>query len=569
MADPETPLKIAFHGAAGTVTGSCMELTLGQRRILIDCGLFQGSRSLETLNHGAFGFDVDKIDAVLLTHAHIDHCGLLPKLAKEGYRGPLWCTAPTADLLEFMLADAGRIQDSDTARRNRRYDRAGETMFEPLYTEADGLRAWSLTQPAELGTWFEPAPGFKARLWNAGHILGSASVELEAGGVRLLFSGDLGPGNKAFQSDPDAPTGMDFVICESTYGDRPRPKLTIEDRRQLLETEVKAALARGGNLIIPAFALERTQELLLDLARLAEANRIPNIPIFVDSPLASQATTVFAAHAAELEDVAGSDVFRHPSIRYVEDVAESIRLNSVSGAIILAASGMCEGGRVRHHLEHNLHRRQSTILFVGFQARGSLGRVILDGAERVRLSGKDINVRAAIRRIESYSAHADRDELAAWIRERGPIRGGLFLDHGESEAIEALRSLVQSETPGLAVVAPAIGESFALAPGVPPKRIQTGRIDLAQLAGEDWQNDYADFAANLKHNLEHIRSERGRRKALDEMRRVLASYDAARTEQKRRRRAAKAETSHPAVPTRSSRQGNGPDAPPRTKGGFE
>ena len=569
MADPETPLKIAFHGAAGTVTGSCMELTLGQRRILIDCGLFQGSRSLETLNHAAFGFDVDKIDAVLLTHAHIDHCGLLPKLAKQGYRGPLWCTAPTADLLEFMLADAGRIQESDTARRNRRYDRAGETMFEPLYTEADGLRAWRLTQPAELGTWFEPAPGFKARLWNAGHILGSASVELEAGGVRLLFSGDLGPGNKAFQSDPDAPTGMDFVICESTYGDRPRPKLTIEDRRQLLETEVKAALARGGNLIIPAFALERTQELLLDLARLAEANRIPNIPIFVDSPLASQATTVFAAHAAELEDVAGSDVFRHPSIRYVEDVAESIRLNSVSGAIILAASGMCEGGRVRHHLEHNLHRRQSTILFVGFQARGSLGRVILDGAERVRLSGKDINVRAAIRRIESYSAHADRDELAAWIRERGPIRGGLFLDHGESEAIEALRSLVQSETPGLAVVAPAIGESFALAPGVPPKRIQTGRIDLALLAGEDWQNDYADFAANLKHNLEHIRSERGRRKALDEMRRVLASYEAARTEQKRRRRAAKAETSHPAVPTRSSRQGNVPDASPLTKGGFE
>jgi len=537
MADPETQLKIAFHGAAGTVTGSCMELTLGQRRILIDCGLFQGSRSLETLNHGAFGFDVGTIDAVLLTHAHIDHCGLLPKLAKEGYRGGVWCTAPTADLLEYMLADAGRIQESDTARRNRRYDRAGEKMFEPLYTEADGLRAWRLTRPTELGTWFEPAPGFKARLWNAGHILGSASVELEAGGVRLLFSGDLGPDNKAFQSDPDAPTGMDFIICESTYGDRPRPKLTIEDRRQLLETEVKAALARGGNLIIPTFALERTQELLLDLARLAEANRIPNVPIFVDSPLASRATKVFAAHAAELEDVAGSDIFRHPSIRYVEDVAESIRLNSVSGAIILAASGMCEGGRIRHHLEHNLHRRQSTILFVGFQARGSLGRVILDGAERVRVSGKDINVRAAVRRIESYSAHADRDELAAWIRERHPIRGGLFLDHGESEAIEALRFLVQSETPGLAVVAPAIGESFALTPGAPPKRIQTGRVDLAQLAGDDWQNDYADFAANLKHNLAHIRSEKGRRRALDEMRRVLAGYEAARSEQKRRRRA--------------------------------
>lgn len=537
MTNSETPLTIQFHGAAGTVTGSCMELTLGQHRILIDCGLFQGSRSLEALNHGAFAFEVGKIDAVLLTHAHIDHCGLLPKLAKEGYRGPVWCTAPTADLLEYMLADAGRIQESDTARRNRRYDRAGEDMFEPLYTEADGLRAWRLAEPVGLGTWFEPAPGFRARLWNAGHILGSASVELEVGGVHLLFSGDIGPDNKAFHDDPAAPEGIDFLICEATYGDRTRPKLSIEQRRALLETEVKAALARGGNLVIPTFALERTQELLLDLARLADANRIPNVPIFVDSPLASQATKVFAAHASELEDVEGADIFRHPSIRYVEDVAESIRLNSVSGAIILAASGMCEGGRIRHHLEHNLHRRQSTILFVGFQARGSLGRVILDGAERVRISGKDINVRAAVRRIDSYSAHADRDELAAWICERQPIRGGLFLGHGESEAIEALRTLVQSETPRLAVVAPAIGESFALAPGASPKRIRTGRVDIAQLAGEDWQNDYADFAANLKHNLAHIRSEEGRRKALDEMRRVLADYEAARFRQKRRRRA--------------------------------
>lgn len=280
MTNTETPLTIQFHGAAGTVTGSCMELTLGQHRILIDCGLFQGSRSLEALNHGAFAFEVGKIDAVLLTHAHIDHCGLLPKLAKEGYHGSVWCTAPTADLLEYMLADAGRIQESDTARRNRRYDRAGEAMFEPLYTEADGLRAWRLAEPVGLGTWFEPAPGFRARLWNAGHILGSASVELEAGGVHLLFSGDIGPDNKAFHDDPAAPEGIDFLICEATYGDRTRPKLSIEQRRALLETEVKAALARDGNLVIPTFALERTQELLLDLARLADANRIPNVPIF-------------------------------------------------------------------------------------------------------------------------------------------------------------------------------------------------------------------------------------------------------------------------------------------------
>ena len=538
MAEAAYPLTLKFHGAAGTVTGSCMEVTLGERKILVDCGLFQGSRSLETLNHGAFGFDVERIDAVLLTHAHIDHCGLLPKLAADGYRGPIWCTGATADLLEYMLADAGRIQESDTERRNRRYDRAGEDRFRPLYTEEDGLRAWRLARPVALGTWFEPAPGLKARLWNAGHILGSASVELEAGDVRMLFSGDLGPDNKAFQENPEAPTGLDYVVCESTYGDRSRPKITIEERRALLETEVKTALARGGNLVIPTFALERTQELLLDLARLADAGRIPNVPIFVDSPLASRATKVFAAHAADLEDVEGADIFRHPSIRYVEDVAESIRINSVSGAIILAASGMCEGGRIRHHLEHNLHRRESTILFVGFQALGSLGRVILDGAKRVRLSGKDINVRANIRRIETYSAHADRDELAAWIRGRLPIRGGLFLDHGESEAIAALQALVGKEAPGLAIVAPQIGEGFALAAGAAPKRIETGRVDLAVIAGEDWQNDYADFAANPKHNLAHIRTEAGRRKALEEMRRILADYEAARSEQKRQRRAA-------------------------------
>jgi metallo-beta-lactamase family protein len=538
MPDPTHPPTLKFHGAAGTVTGSCMEVTLDASKILVDCGLFQGSRSLEALNHGAFGFDVAKIDAVILTHAHIDHCGLLPKLSANGYRGPIWCTEATADLLEYMLADAGRIQESDTRRRNRRYDRAGEEIFLPLYTEEDALRAWRLARPVALGEWFEPAPGLKARLWNAGHILGSASAELEADGVRMLFSGDLGPENKAFQDDPDAPVDLDYVVCESTYGDRSRPKITIEERRTLLEAEVKTALARGGNLLIPTFALERTQELLLDLARLADAGRIPNVPIFVDSPLANRATKVFAAHASELEDTDGADIFHHPSIRYVEAVAESIRLNSVSGAIILAASGMCEGGRIRHHLEHNLHRRESTVLFVGFQARGSLGRVILDGAKRVRLSGKDINVRATIRRIETYSAHADRDELQAWIRGRLPIKGGLFLDHGEGEAITALKNLVQTVAPDLAIVTPRIGECFALTAGAAPKRIETGRVDLEALAGEDWQNDYADFAANLKHNLAHIRTEAARRKALDEMRRVLTGYETARAEQKRRRRAA-------------------------------
>lgn len=224
---------------------------------------------------------------------------------------------------------------------------------------------------------------------------------------------------------------MDFVICESTYGSRTRVRLSIDQRRDLLEEEINKAISRGGNLVIPAFALERTQELLLDIAYLADANRIPNVPVFVDSPLANRATSVFARHAGELEDLGGKDIFHHPSIHYVDDASASMRINSMSGVIIIAASGMCEAGRIRHHLAHNLHRRDSTILFVGFQAQGSLGRVILEGARQVKISGTDVNVRAHIRRLDSYSAHADQAELLDWIKERKPISGSLFLTHGE------------------------------------------------------------------------------------------------------------------------------------------
>lgn len=521
-------LTLTFHGSAGTVTGSCMELRLNDRSILVDCGLFQGSRSLETLNHGHFSFDPRKIDAVVLTHAHIDHCGLLPKLSAQGFDRPIWCTPATADLLEYMLADAGRIQESEADHRNRRRDRAGESPFLPLYTEEDALRAWRLSRPVPLSDWFDPAPGFRARLWNAGHILGAASVEIEAAGVHLLLSGDIGPDNKAFHPDPQAPSGVDHIVCESTYGDRTREKLTIEQRRSQLEHEIKDALVRGGNLIIPSFALERTQELLLDLARLADANRIPNVPIFVDSPLAGRTTKVFAAHSAEMEDIDGDDIFHHPSIHYVEDVAASIRLNTVSGAIIMAASGMCEAGRIRHHLRNNLFRRESTVLFVGFQAKGTLGRVLLDGAQRVRISGEDVNVRARIRRIDSYSAHADRDELHHWIAARRPITGSLFLDHGEREAVALLRDLVQVDDPAASIIVPQIGETYALAPGAPARRIQTGRVDIDQLVGPDWQNDYADFATHLKQHLGRIGSEKARREALAQMRRILDTYQEAR-----------------------------------------
>ncbi|MFM5954786.1 MAG: MBL fold metallo-hydrolase [Novosphingobium sp.] len=529
-----TELTLAFHGAARTVTGSCMEFALGNSRMLVDCGLFQGSRSLEGLNRSNFAFDPAKIDAVILTHAHIDHSGLLPRLVAQGFAGRIWCTPATADLLRPMLADAGRIQEADTERRNRRRDRAGEEPFEPLYTEADALAACDQTAPVDLCEWFEPAEGFRVRLWNAGHILGSASAEIEAGGARVVCSGDLGPENKAFHPDPDAPAGIDHLICESTYGNRAREPVTIAARRQLLAAEIRGALERGGNLVIPTFALERTQELLLDIAWLQREKAISEAAVFIDSPLAEAATRVFARHADELEDIGKASLFHNPAFRFVENVQESIRLNSVSGAIIMAASGMCEAGRIRHHLVHNLFRRDSTVLFVGYQAQGSLGRVILEGAGRVRISGQDVMVRAQIRRIDSYSAHADQGELLDWIAARAPVAGTLFLDHGEQQALETLRDLAAGRLGTTPVTLPKIGELYALPPGAPARRLRTGRTDLGDALGRDWQNSYADFVTGLKRELGGIEDRRKRAEAIARMREVLDSYTQARDRRRAR-----------------------------------
>ena len=527
-------LTVTLHGAGRTVTGSCLEFDTGKARLLVDCGMFQGSRTLESLNMAKRVDDPEKLDAVILTHAHIDHSGLLPKLVKDGFSGPIWCTDQTGELLEYMLADSGRIHEGEAARMNRRRDREGDNAMEPLYTEADGMEAWRMARPVELGQWFEPAPGFRARLWNAGHILGSASVELEAAGVRVMCSGDIGPDNKAFHPDPDGPAGFDHIFCESTYGDRAREKHSIAERRDILAGVVNEALGRGGNLIIPTFALERTQELLLDLASLSREGRIGHATVFVDSPLANRATKVFARHIEDLEDTGGTNPFESTAIHYVNDVSESVRLNTISGAIILAASGMCEAGRIRHHLLHNLHRRDSTVLFVGFQSEGSLGRVILEGAERVRITGKDVLVRAQIRRIDSYSAHADQAELLDWIAARAPISGSVLLDHGESGAIDVLSGLVQARKLVPSVIVPEIGEVWQLEPASPASRLRTAPPETASAVGRDWQNSYADLASSLKQRLLRIENGEARERAIAEMRAVLDSYSAFREAKKDR-----------------------------------
>lgn len=513
------PLQLTINGAAGTVTGSCYLLEHEGLSLLVDCGLFQGSRTLEMLNREPFTFDPQKIDAVLLTHAHLDHSGLLPRLVAEGFGGTVWCSTPTRDLVSVMLPDAAKIEQQEVERRNRRADRADEPPIEPLFTTEDVTALLSHIRTAALEEDFKPAAGVRAKLWNAGHILGSASVEVSIGGIDLLFSGDIGPEHKSFHLDPEGPKGIDYLFCESTYGDRDREPVTIEQRRQILKAEVKLALERGGNVIIPVFALERTQELLLDFAQLMSEGQLAHTSVFIDSPLASRATEVFRRHSHQLEDIGGDEVFQHPAFHFVETVEASKRLASMSGAVILSASGMCEGGRVRHHLLDNLPRSDSTILFVGFQAQGTLGRAILDGAKRVRISGRDAVVRASIRRIDSYSAHADRTELINWIEARLPIRGSLFLTHGEQAATEALRRSLGKNF--VSVIIPEIGERYELAPGSQARRLRTGRVDIREALYGDWQNAYAEFAANLKPRLKRIPDATERTRAIAEMKRVL------------------------------------------------
>lgn len=524
-------IELRFHGAARTVTGSCMEVRLGSMRLLVDCGLFQGTRTLEALNYRPFAFEPRTIDAVLLTHAHIDHSGLLPRLVAEGFAGPIYCTEPTRGLLAYVLPDSARIQEWDAEYRNQRADRRGESPIAPLYRAVDADRALELLRPIALNQWFEPAPGLRARLWNAGHILGSASIELQAGGTSILFSGDLGPAHKSFEAPPEAPAGVDHVVCESTYGDRDREDISIAERQTLLETEIREALARKGNLVIPIFAVERTQELLFDIAVLFNSGRLPRRPVFIDSPLASRTTSVFAAHKDELEGIGTQAVFDNTAFHYVEDVSESIRLNATTGAIIMAASGMCEGGRIRHHLLHNLARSDSTVLFVGYQAQGTLGRTILDGAPRVRISGRDVTIRARIRRMDFYSAHADRGSLLDWIGARHPVRGTLFLDHGEPSAIESLRATLDEK--GVPVIVPSLGETYQLEAGTKAQRLTTGDAALTDALQSDWQNDYAKLAVNLKHELQAIEGEKVRRAAIADMRAVLERYRGHREHERR------------------------------------
>lgn len=521
---------LTFCGAAGTVTGSCSLIECESARFLIDCGLFQGNKTTQELNYQQFPFDASTAEFLILTHAHIDHSGLLPKLTKAGFSGPIYATTATQDLLQFMLPDSAFIQQSNAERQNKKRERRGQELIEPIYTVDDAKLTLAQIQGVQYETWFEPKPGIRVRLWNAGHLLGSSSAELQfaEGGktLTMLFSGDLGPEEKAFHPEPDAPAGYDYVISESTYGNRDRDDYTLAKRREAIRDELVRGLSRRGNVVIPSFAVERSQELLHDIAVLLNSGEI-DATVYLDSPMARKATEVFIKHADAMEDIEidESQIFRHKKFRLVQSVDESKAVNDVKeGAIIISASGMCNAGRIKHHLKNNIFRKQCTILFVGYQSPGTLGHIITSGAKQVRIHGKDFKIKAEIRRLGNYSAHADQGELIDWIIERGPIHGGLFLNHGDDDAREMLRDLlVQRGLDRDKIHMPMFDESFSLAAGggAESSARPEPRIDTAQL-NRDWYNDYAAFILELSTRLQATENATQRYELIHRLNKVLS-----------------------------------------------
>lgn len=451
-------MKLGFYGAVGEVTGSCYLVEADGARFLVDCGMFQGGRDADEKNYADFAFDPRSIDFVLLTHAHIDHSGLLPRLCAQGFRGPIHTTAATVDLLEVMLLDSAHIQEKELEWRESARKRGRQTHTDrnlPLYTVPQAHACLTQMRAVDYAREFRPAPTVRCRLRDAGHILGAAIIEVwvSEGGreTKIVFSGDLGRAGHPIVRDVTPIEDADILLVESTYGDRRHKNLA--DTLVELEAALKETLLeKHGNVIVPAFAVGRMQDLLYLLSDLYRQKRLPPLYIYVDSPMALKATEITLKHAALLdaETRAMFDWLRsnreRPQISFIHEVEESMALDKIkSGAVIISAAGMCNAGRIKHHLANNLHRKECAVIFTGFQAMGTLGRRIVDGAKSVRIFGEDVAVRARIHTIGGLSAHADQAELLDWLRGfRRPPRQ-TFVVHGEAASAAAFRAAIERE----------------------------------------------------------------------------------------------------------------------------
>jgi metallo-beta-lactamase family protein len=462
--------RISFLGAAQNVTGSRFLLEANNKRILIDCGLYQ-ERKLKHRNWEPFPFDPDSIDVMLLTHAHVDHCGLIPKLVRDGFKGTIYCTSATVDIVKIILLDAAHLQEEDAAYKKKRHEREkrkGPYPEIPLYTTADAEASFShfsgvkYREPVNLGG------GISVTFHDAGHVLGSSTIKVtitQEGETRsILFSGDVGRDDKPILEDPHEHKDIDYAVVESTYGNRvhEEPPDISERLADIINSTVKA----GGNVIVPSFALQRAQEILYYMNELLIEDRIPDIPVFLDSPMAIKVTEVFKQHRdlydRELTQLMSDrqSPFDFPGLQMVQTSDESKALNFLkTPAMIIAGSGMCTGGRIKHHLVNNITRPESTILFVGYQAVGTLGRSIVDGIKRVRILGQRYPVQARVEEITGFSAHADKQELLEWMSGINPRR--VFVVHGETRSAKEFGKFLRQER-GWKVSVPIYGESAAL-----------------------------------------------------------------------------------------------------------
>lgn len=508
-------MKLSFFGADKTVTGSCHCLEVGGKRILIDCGLQQGAGDKD---NSTLPFAPGSIDYVLVTHAHIDHSGRLPLLVKQGYSGPIITTRLTAQLLSIMLRDSAHIQESDAAWENQKGRRAGRDLVEPLYTLSDAESALALLTTCDYGQPFEVCPGVRAEFFDAGHLLGSAMIRLtlQEGGTEksIVFSGDIGNTGHPIIRDPTYLKSADYVVMETTYGDRdhePEHAYTEELAKIIDET-----LGRGGNVVIPAFAVGRTQELLYYIREIKEkkmVRSVPDFPVYVDSPLAREATQIFSGDLRGYTDDEttalvrqGINILAFDGLRLTQTTEESKLLNQDPvPKVILSASGMCDAGRIRHHLKHNLWREECTVVFVGFQAVGSLGRILTDGADRVKLFGEEIAVKAKIVQLHGLSSHADRTALLRWINTYSPRPQHIFLVHGEAEVATAFAETLRQA--GLSAHAPDFTEIYDLAANT---MVQAGipAPEKKKAAGKD-SPAYQRLWAMGQQLLEVIRRNRG------------------------------------------------------------
>ncbi len=461
-------IRLTFWGAAGEVTGSMHLLEAAGGRFLLDAGLFQGRRAEAAKKNAELPFDPRRIDAIILSHAHIDHAGRLPLLVRHGFHGPIYTTPASRDLCAIMLPDSAHIQMKD-AEYLARHGKTLGAESQPLYNLADAVAVQDLIvgQPYRRVNHLRKHLAFE--FTDAGHILGSASVNIrvtEEGGHRIVFSGDIGRKNLPIIRDPDPPVGpVDTLIIESTYANRDHE--STDQAEQHLGETIRRVAARGGKILIPAFAVGRTQEVVYSIHQLYRAGAIPSIPVFVDSPLAVDATTVFRMHPEVFDRreklIERMDsIFDFPLLQYIRDVNDSKRLNSLTGpAIIISASGMAEAGRILHHLGNHLGDHRNLVLFIGFQAEHTLGRRLQDGATEVKIFGETVARRAEVETIGGYSAHADRNELRDWVKALGGPVKRAFVVHGEPDAAEAMRTLLLENGVG-EVTIPRLGESFVL-----------------------------------------------------------------------------------------------------------